>query len=73
MKKKIVLSLLLLLTILILTAVSSNNKLIEELNQGDDVDNVIIGLVTLFALLFLFTMKKGGGDATPGRREPIKR
>ena len=45
----------------------------EVLDQEDDVDNIIIGLGTLFILLFLFVMKKGGGsDTTPGRREPIK-
>lgn len=45
----------------------------EELDKEDDVDNVIVGLGTLFTLLFLFTMKKDGGGAIAGRREPIKR
>lgn len=45
----------------------------EELDQEDDIDNVIVGLGTLFILLFLFTIKKGGGAiAIAGRREPIK-
>ena len=45
----------------------------EKIDKKDIVDNTILSLGMLFSLLFLYTLKKGGGDDNnPGRKEPIK-
>ncbi|MCK5015339.1 MAG: hypothetical protein KAS66_16145 [Candidatus Omnitrophica bacterium] len=62
----------LLIVFLLIFVTALSWDMAEKFDEESDVDNTILGLGTLFSLLFLYTLKKGGGDDNPGRKAPIK-